>query len=709
MPGRICLMGEHSDWAGSYRRFNQNITPGMCLVSGTNQGVYARVRRHPNKLIVMSQDHTGKQFPTVEVDMNPEALLEMARSGSPLAYIAGVAYQVIIRYQVQGMELDNYLTDLPVRKGLSSSAAICVLTARAFNRLYDLKMTVRGEMDLGYMGEITTPSECGRMDQCCAFGARPVLMRFSGDQLECEELSLGGPVNLVIVELQGQKDTVEILQKLNKCYPVADDEQQQGLQDLLGPINKRIVESAIESLAAGDMKRTGELMEEFQAAFDKYAMPVCPSQLTSPKLHQVLKHEPLRPHIWGCKGVGSQGDGCAQLLCKSADDMEKAIEIITRDFGMPCMPLQIGSTRPVTQAVIPAASFPQLLYPAASKTLPPSLFPILDSDGILKPAILLLVEEALEAGLEKVVIVVAPAHEVAFRDIFHKQPDIKDFNKMPSKLQQYAHKIHEMGQKVEIVVQKEQQGLGHAVLIAKPALKANEPFLIMLGDHLYKMTGDSLTPCVQQLLSAYSGTSIMAVRRTPEDLISNFGCATGKFDIKPGESSSQRLTLTSLVEKPTKDYARRNLGIPGLARKEYLTAFGLYIVTEHKLFSMLEEQLEHQGPNSGPLQLTSVLDQLRQEYGMQGYIIDGERFDIGGQPSTYLETLNSLARSTLEREESERAMYEPGAFKPSSTTEQPKTAISLKDGVAKMNMQQLLGLGVALLAIAAVIGSRRKM
>ena len=48
----------------------------------------------------------------------------------------------------------------------------CVLAARAFNRVYDLKLTVRGEMDLAYHGEITTPSQCGRMDQCCAFGAR---------------------------------------------------------------------------------------------------------------------------------------------------------------------------------------------------------------------------------------------------------------------------------------------------------------------------------------------------------------------------------------------------------------------------------------------------------------------------------------------------------------------------------------------------------
>ena len=101
---------------------------------------------------------------------------------------------------MQGLRIDNYKTDLPHSKGLSSSAAACVLAARAFNRVYDLKLTVRGEMDLAYQGEITTPSRCGRMDQCCAFGARPVLMTFDGDRLDCDELHIGCTLHIVIVE-----------------------------------------------------------------------------------------------------------------------------------------------------------------------------------------------------------------------------------------------------------------------------------------------------------------------------------------------------------------------------------------------------------------------------------------------------------------------------------------------------------------------------
>ena len=64
-----------------------------------------------------------------------------------------------------------------------------------------------------------------------------------------------------------------------------------------------------------------------------------------------------------------------------------------RDFDMSCLPLQIGSAQPVTVAVIPAASFPNTLFPA-SKALPPALFPVLDADGLMKPAVLLLVEQA---------------------------------------------------------------------------------------------------------------------------------------------------------------------------------------------------------------------------------------------------------------------------------------------------------------------------
>jgi galactokinase len=207
--------------------------------------------------------------------MLPQALLEEARRGGFWSYVAGVAYQVLTNYHVRGLVISNYKTDLPVKKGLSSSAAICVLAARAFNRVYDLKLTVRGEMELAYLGEITAPSRCGRMDQGCAFGSRPVLMTYDGDRLDTRELQVAHDLHFVIVDLKAQKDTMEILNRLNRCYPFAENDLERGVQELLGPINKRIVGQAVQALQASDAPRLGTLMTEAQSFFDRYAAPAC--------------------------------------------------------------------------------------------------------------------------------------------------------------------------------------------------------------------------------------------------------------------------------------------------------------------------------------------------------------------------------------------------------------------------------------------------
>ena len=185
VPGRICLFGEHSDWAGGYRRDYPEIEKGYTLISGTNQGLYARVSTSPS-LILRSTLPDGS-VRTVELAMDDATLLKEAQSGAYWSYIAGVAYQIRQRHpHVGGVTIDNYKTTLPVQKGLSSSAAVSVLTARAFNQLYGLSFDIRDEMEMAYLGEITTPSQCGRMDQGCAFGVRPILMTFDGDDLDVQ-------------------------------------------------------------------------------------------------------------------------------------------------------------------------------------------------------------------------------------------------------------------------------------------------------------------------------------------------------------------------------------------------------------------------------------------------------------------------------------------------------------------------------------------
>lgn len=437
VPGRVCLLGEHSDWAGGHRKFNPDIKTGACLVCGTSQGLYADCYPHPDRLIAMSTDHHGNIMGPFECEMEPKKLLETARKGGTFSYICGVAYQMLMRYQVTGLVVHNFKTTLPIKKGLSSSAAVSVLVARAFNRVFSLKLTVRGEMDIAYQGEISTPSKCGRMDQCCAFGSRPVLMRFDGDRLDTEELQTGGPLHLVIVDLQAKKDTLVILQKLNKAYPIASNDIERGVQDLLGPINQRITGEAIKAIATGDQKRVGELMVEFQAEFDKYAMPACPEQLTSPVLHKLLKDPDFKQFIWGCKGVGSQGDGCAQFLCKDTKSQEDLIALVKKKYNMPGLLLTIGNSFKVSKAIIPVAGGGHELFPA-TKAVSPAMFPIVDSDDIAKPAILKQVEDILAAGIEQVALIVAPHELASFESLFKRRLPPSELAKLTPQLQRYA-------------------------------------------------------------------------------------------------------------------------------------------------------------------------------------------------------------------------------------------------------------------------------
>jgi UTP-glucose-1-phosphate uridylyltransferase/mevalonate kinase len=633
VPGRICLFGEHSDWAGGYRRINSDIEKGYALIVGTNQGIYADVAPHPDKLVLSSTGPDGTPSEPYEIPMELDALLEEAQRGGFWSYIAGVAYQILTHYHVRGLVINNYKTDMPVKKGLSSSAAICVLTARAFNRVYDLKMTTRGEMEMAYQGEIVTPSRCGRLDQGCAFGDRPVLMTFDGDRLETKELRVANDLHLVIVDLHAQKNTMEILARLNRAYPFADTEIEQGVQELLGPINQRIVSEAIHALEAANAQRLGELMTEAQAYFDRYATPACPEELTAPVLHKVLNYEPLKPHIWGGKGVGSQGDGTAQFIVRSPEDQQAVIDIIERDLGMTGLTLTIKAGAQVRKAVIPAAGFGTRLFPA-TKATKKELFPVVDRDGIAKPAILIIVEEALSAGLDEVYIIVQQEDLEDFRDFFNVQVSIENFNKLPPHFQEYSRRLLDMGRKVKFIVQDKQEGLGHAVYRAREQV-GNEPFLLMLGDHLYR--SDSDRSCAQQLLDAYTqhGKSVIGLRRTPEDQIANFGTVTGRW-IEPGKL----LHITEFVEKPALDYARLNLRVPSLADDEYLTVFGQYIV-KPQIFQYLEEHIENNVRERGEFQLTSALDRLRREDGFMGLMVDGQRFDIG-LPDYYVETLRNF-------------------------------------------------------------------
>jgi len=630
VPGRICLFGEHSDWAGGYRRINADLERGYTLITGTNQGIHAEVKPHPTKLILKATLNDGERRGPFEISMDRSALLAEAEKGGFTSYAAGVAYQVLTHYRVRGLEIDNTLTDLPVKKGLSSSAAICVLVARAFNRVYDLKMTIRGEMEFAYMGEITTPSRCGKMDQGCAYGNRPILMTFDGERIDIEELTVPKDLYFVIVDLKAGKDTKEILSRLNRCYPFAESDLQKDVQAYLGPVNKRIVRQAREAFEKGDAARIGALMSEAQNEFDKYLIPACPSQLTAPVLHRLLSYGPIQPFILGGKGVGSQGDGSAQLIVKDEECQERIIGIIEGELGMSCLKLVVRSGRKVRKAVIPAAGFGTRLFPA-SKAVKKELFPVIDKTGRAKPAILAIVEEALLSGIEEIGIVVQTADKPVFEAFFNDPPSIENFNKLSQEEQQYCSTLVELGHHITFITQDVQEGFGHAVYCARPWTNG-EPFLLMLGDHLY--ASDGPLSCARQLLDVYESVnqSVVGLKVTPATDIRKFGCATGVWT-EPGSV----LSITEFAEKPEPEYAREHLRVDGLDKDHFLTVFGLYVLTP-KVFDYLEEHIQHNLREGGEFQLTSCLDRLRQEEGFTGVLIRGKRFDIG-MPEAYRQTL----------------------------------------------------------------------
>lgn len=626
VPGRICLFGEHSDWAGGYRRINADLEKGYTLITGTNQGIYADVEPHPAKLIVRATLEDGTREGPFEVPMDKEALLAEAEKGGFFSYAAGVAYQVLTHYRVRGLVIDNYMTDLPIKKGLSSSAAICVLVARAFNRLYDLKMTIRGEMEFAYLGEVTTPSRCGRMDQGCAFGSRPILMTFDGERIDVTEVKVRRDLYYVIVDLCAGKDTKEILAKLNQCYPFADTELQKGVQEYLGPINKCIVHEAVAALEQGDAEALGRLMRQAQEEFDRRLQPACPSQLTAPVLHQVLSYPPIQPYILGGKGVGSQGDGTAQLLARDEESQGKVIEILERELRMPCLKLVLRAGRKVRKAVIPAAGFGTRLFPA-SKAMKKELFPIVDAQGRAKPIIMVIVEEAVNAGIEEVCLVVQESDLPLFEEFFHSPPRIEHFNKLSRDDQRYSDYILELGHRVTFVTQHSQEGFGHAVYCAREWVK-DEPFLLLLGDHIY--ASDTGTSCARQLLDVYErvGGNVVGLKVTPAEELHKFGCVTGTW-----QERDALLAVTEFAEKPEIAYAREHLHVDGMDENLFLTVFGQYVLSP-KIFDYLQENLKRNVRERGEFQLTSCLDALRREEGFTGYLVKGRRFDIGN-PEAY--------------------------------------------------------------------------
>ena len=623
VPGRLCLFGEHTDWAGKYRTMNADIVPGASIVTGIEQGIFAEVEKSP----IFEMYSEASEIKDIWLDfacrMNETELKNIAKSGSFFSYCAGVASYMLEWYQVGGVKITLKKMTLPMKSGLSSSAAICVLVARAFNKLYNLNLNTMGEMNIAYLGELRTSSRCGRLDQACAFGVKPNLMTFDGDEVEVKTLNVKKHLYWVFADLCAEKDTIKILRDLNKGFPFASNEVEEREQKALGEDNQRIIKKAIDYMADGDAEALGKLMVEAQALFDTAVAPMCPEELTSPKLHEVLRDPVIQPLVYGGKGVGSQGDGSVQFLAKDKECQQKLIDYLISK-GMKAYPLTLKPVHAVRKAVIPVAGFGTRLYPA-TRALKKDFFPIPDKDGIVKPVILILLEELIKSGIEEICLVLGSEEErLLYRDFFEKPLSEEHLRKLNPEMQEYENRILSIGKKLRYVYQREKRGFGHAVYQAVDFAN-NEPVLLLLGDTLYR--SETGKPCALQLIEKYEqyNSLMVAIHEVPLAEVSHYGILTGTWEDK----NYTELNVSSITEKPKASYAEEFLGVKGKdGLRKYMSVFGQYILTPD-VFDQLRKDIQESTDKTKEIELTSALDKVRKQTGMIGVRLQGRMYDMG--------------------------------------------------------------------------------
>ena len=639
VPGRLCLFGEHSDWAGKYRAMNSDIAPGVAIVTGINHGIYATAEKSPFFEITSESPELADIWEDFSCKMDLQDLKNVAGSGSFFSYCAGVASYMLEWYRVKGgCHIHVTKMDMPIKSGLSSSAAICVLVARAFNQLYDLNLSTMGEMNIAYWGELRTPSRCGRLDQACAFGPHPVTMTFDAEEVEVERLNINRPLYWVFSNLDGKKDTIKILSDLNRGYPFAQTEKEVNEHKALGEINQDIVSRAVEYMREGETEKLGLLMTEAQEVFDSYVAPMSPSQLKAPALHKILKDPVVKSLSFGGKGVGSQGDGSVQFLAKDQESQEKLVTYL-KTKGLAAYSFTISPTHKITKAIIPVAGFGSRLYPE-TRFLRKEFFPIVDKDNLVKPAILILLEECLEAGIEEICLVLGSEEErEMYRNLFERPISPEHLSKLSPEKVEYESRLMEIGKKLSYAYQYEKKGFGDAVY-KTVEFAAGDPVLLLLGDTLYESSIGKC--CALQLIEAYDKyqQAMMSIHETPLSKVSFYGITSGTWL----DAKEQVLNMSNITEKPSIAYAEEYLGVESSrAGKKYYSAFGSYIITPEvftELGKMVEDNVVSQ---RGEIELTTALERVREKYGLLGLRIQGQMFDIG-VPDEFRNTVFNFRR-----------------------------------------------------------------
>ena len=639
VPGRLCLFGEHTDWAGHYRTMNADIAPGAAIVTGIEQGIYAEVEKSSIFELYSEAPEIEGLWQDFSCRMDEMELKRIAKSGSFFCYCAGVASYMLEWYKVGGVRIRITGMTLPMKSGLSSSAAICVLVARAFNQLYNLNLNTLGEMNIAYLGELRTSSRCGRLDQACAFGVKPNLMTFDGDEIEVRSLNVKKHLYWVFADLCAEKDTIKILSDLNKAYPFPNTDAERAEHEALGKENLEIVDRAVKYMAEGNAEALGQLMTEAEALFDAKVAPMS-AALWAPKLHSVLQDPNVQPWIWGGKGVGSHGDGSVQFLARN-EECQKLLLDYLNEHGMKAYKLTLKPVHTVRKAIIPVAGFGTRLYPA-TRAIKKDFFPIPCPDGMVRPVILILLEELIQSGIEEICLVLGSEEErQQYADYFERPLSEEHLRKLNPEAQEYENRILDIGKHLHYVYQREKRGFGHAVYQAAQ-FAGNEPVMLLLGDTLYR--SESNKPCALQMVEEYERYNQLMVSIHPIPLaeVSRYGILHGIWEDK-GRSV---LNVSTMHEKPKASYAEEFLGVRNQdGEREYYSVFGQYILTP-EVFAQLHEdimQKEMDGDHVSEIELTSALEAVRQRSGMMGVRLKGRMYDMGN-PSALTRAVQEFSK-----------------------------------------------------------------
>ena len=300
----------------------------------------------------------------------------------------------------------------------------------------------------------------------------------------------------------------------------------------------------------------------------------------------------------------------------------------------------------VRKAVITAAGRGTRQYPA-STAVQKEMFPLVDRDGLTKPVIQIIGEEAIESGIEEICIITQPGEEAQYRDYFRRMTDneVRDFRGKDWAILE-SEKLGAFGERLTFAEQDAPEGFGHAVYQAKRFV-GDEPFLLLLGDHVY--VSDTKDRCARQLIRVYETYMLDAVTGVPpslERLLHHFGVIRGG-PVEPGRGIYK---AERIVEKPAIELAREHLATPGLPAGNYLAHFGMHVFSP-RIFDSLEYLIKNNLRERGEIQLTAAQEHLRQHTEKYWCVVtQGQRYDTG-IPYGLMETQLALALNGIHRTE----------------------------------------------------------